>query len=241
MIFNEISKIFIDLVNLNGLPVGVKFLYEETNSNEIEDLDIRLCQAVMLARSGREVLINQNNISCPAAASSLGLKPLPEKLKSGETLQGYGIFRELEVGKKVMQTMPRIEYGKFNYIQIKPLNKFIGEPDVIVIEDEVEKLMWLALAYLNEEGGRLETSTSVLQAVCVDAVVLPYLTRKINMSFGCYGCRDATDIKSGEAIIGFPFSKIGMVVENLKYLASKAIDRSRSKQVYKLFEKRIYG
>lgn len=102
--------------------------------------------------------------------------------------------------------------------------------DNIIIEDEVEKLIWLALVYLNEEGGRLEFSTSIMQAICVDVCVLPCLSGKINMSFGCYGCRDATDVKSGETVIGIPFSKLKVVNENLNYLKSQAIDRSRAKK-----------
>ena len=111
-------------------------------------------------------------------------------------------------------------------------------PDVVTIEDEVEKLMWIALAYLNEKGGRLEFSTSILQAVCVDSVVLPFLSGKINMSFGCYGCRDATDTQPNEAILGFPGSKLEMVIANLEHLNTQAIQRSRAKNVYKAYEKR---
>lgn len=241
MNFKEISQIIISSTGLNSLPVGVRFLYEEIISPEITNIDVRLCQAVMEARLGHSVLVTSENIACPAAGAALGLKPLQDKLKSGETLKGYGIFRELEVGRKVMETMPRIELGRFKSVLVKPLKDFTENPDVIVIEDEVEKLMWIALAYLNEEGGRLNMSTSILQAVCVDAVVLPFLSQKINMSFGCYGCRDATDVKPSEAILGIPFTKLDMMVKNLEFLKSKAIDRSRAKQVYQMFTKRIEG
>jgi len=89
--------------------------------------------------------------------------------------------------------------------------------------------------YLNEEVGRLNMSTRILQAVCVGSVVLPFKSQKINMSFGCYGCRDATDAKPNEAILGIPISKLDMMVENIRYLKLKAIDRARAKQVYQEF------
>ena len=38
---------------------------------------------------------------------------------------------------------------------MKPLAEFSELPDVVIVEDEVEKLMWIALAYLNDKGGRL--------------------------------------------------------------------------------------
>jgi len=86
-----------------------------------------------------------------------------------------------------------------------------------------------------EGGGRLDFSTSILQAICVDSVILPFLSGKINMSFGCYGCRDGRDALPSEGSLGFPGNKLQLVVENLEYLARQAIGRSRSKKVYNAY------
>jgi len=154
-------------------------------------------------------------------------------------LCSYGIFKTKDAAMRVMETMPRLKAGQYPAVEIKPLQDCEEIPDVVVLEDEVEKLMWIALAYLNKAGGRLDFSTSILQAACVNSVVLPFLSEKINMSFGCYGCRDATDAASGEALLAFPGEKLPMVTENLSFLKSQAIDRSRAKNVYKAFAKRI--
>lgn len=237
--YKEINKILTESVRLTSLPVGVKF-YDTIPNNGIKSAeDHRFCQLIMRARNGEELILTKDEISCPAAAAALGFKPLPKNLQDGTMLQGYGIFREKESAVKVMNEMPRLELGEYEAVVAKPLKNWDENPDVIVIEDEVEKLMWIALAYLNDEGGRLNMSTSILQAVCVDSTVLPFKSQKINLSFGCYGCRDATDAKPNEAILGIPSSKIDMVVENIKYLKSKAIDRSRAKQVYQAFAKRV--
>ena len=237
--FEEINKILTESVGLTSLPVGVK-LYDTIPNNGLKSADDhRFCQLIMRARNGEELILTKDEISCPAAAAALGFKPLPKNLQDGTMLQGYGIFRDKNSAVKIMHDMPRLEQGKYEAVVAKPLKDWDENPDVIVIEDEVEKLMWIALAYLNEEGGRLNMSTSILQAVCVDSVVLPFLSQRINMSFGCYGCRDATDAKPNEAILGIPFSKLDMTIENIKYLKSKAIDRSRAKQVYQAFSKRV--
>jgi len=227
-----------EAVGLEYEPVGIKF-YEKALLNGIQKAeDHRMCQLVMRARKGETLVLTKEGISCPAAAAAIGFKPLPKNLQDGSMLQGYGIFRDKEAAVKVMEDMPRLEQGKYEAVVAKPLKDWEEKPDLIVIEDEVEKLMWIALAYLNEEGGRLNMSTSILQAVCVDSIVLPFKSQKIIMSFGCSGCRDATDPKPNEAILGIPFSKLGMTIENIKYLKSKAIDRSRAKQVYQAFSKR---
>ena len=239
--YKIVAETLKEAVGLEYEPVGIKF-YEKTPLNGIQKAeDHRMCQLVMRARKGEKLMLVKEGISCPAAAAALGFKLLPKNLRDGSMLQGYGIFRDKEAAVKVMEDMPRLEQDKYEAVVAKPLKDWEENPDVIVIEDEVEKLMWIALAYLNEEGGRLNMSTSILQAVCVDSVVLPFLSQRINMSFGCYGCRDATDTKPNEAILGIPFPKLDMTIENIKYLKSKAIDRSRAKQVYQAFSKRVEG
>lgn len=235
MEFSEISDKIISIVGLEKFPVGIKFNKDSVHTPLDSQYDYRFCQAVMEAGKGKKVLISESNISCPAAAAAFGLKPLTNQLSNGIALQGYGIFKETEAGQKVMKTMPRLEQKSISSVLVMPLKDYKESPDIVIVEDEVEKLMWLALAYLNEDGGRLEFSSSILQAVCVDACVLPYLSGKINLSFGCYGCRDATDVKKSEAILGFPGNKLEMIVNNLEYLNNKAIDRSRAKNVFKAY------
>ena len=234
----EQAKIIKNAVGLHSEPVGVKF-YKTMPKNGLKEVDDhRFCQLIMRARNGEELILSKDGITCPAAAA-LGFKPLPKNLQDGSMLQGHGIIKKAEAAINVMKQMPRLEHGEYIAVAAKPLSTWEEAPDVVVIEDEVEKLMWIALAYLNEEGGRLDFSTSILQAMCVDSTVLPFKSGKINMSFGCYGCRDATDAQSGEAIIGIPSEKLDMVVENLLYLKSKAIDRSRAKNIFMALEKRV--
>lgn len=99
--------------------------------------------------------------------------------------------------------------------------------------------MWIALAYLNVKGGeRIESSTAILQATCVDATILPYKQDKINLSYGCYGCRDATDIGPDESVLGFPFNAFEKISEYVEYLAMRAILDSRAKNAYILLKKK---
>jgi uncharacterized protein (DUF169 family) len=233
----EYAQILEGTVGLASLPVGVTFV-KTMDADGDPSNDHRLCQAIMEARKGKRVLIHKDNISCPAAAAALGLKPLPKQLQDGTMLCGYGIFKTKDAAIRVMETMPHLKAGQYAAVEVKPLREYEVNPDVVVLEDEVEKLMWVALAYLNEAGGRLDFSTSILQAACVDSVVLPFLSGRINMSFGCYGCRDATDAATSEALLGFPGRKLPMVSDNLIHLKSQAIDRSRAKNVYKAFTKR---
>ena len=228
---NKTSRIE-QILGLETSPVGVKFV-ETGNSvpQNIKNLSgHRYCQALMKARQGEHVLLDGEGISCPAAAAAFGFKPLPEGLKTGKGLVGFGIVEEKDVGKTMFEGMTTLPQGKLKSLYLFPLDTAEIEPDVVVMEDETEKLMWIGLAYLNVKGGqRVESSTAILQATCVDATIIPYMEQKINMSMGCYGCRDATDIGPNETVLGFPFKDFDSIANNLEYLSQKAIPNSRGK------------
>ena len=223
-------------LHLDWEPVGVKF-WPAPAPEPHEDFEkvtgLRYCQGLMLARRGRAVRLESQDISCPAAASAFGFRPLPEGLASGQGLVGFGIAREAAIGKTMFEGMVRLEQGWLGAVDLAPLAAFEELPDVVVVEDRVERLMWLLLAEVNRTGGaRVAADTAVLQATCVDSTLVPFLEKRINFSFGCYGCREATDIEPGEAVIGFPGRWLPALVEEIERLAGRAIPRSRAKQPY---------
>ncbi|MBW1698603.1 MAG: DUF169 domain-containing protein [Deltaproteobacteria bacterium] len=221
------------IVNLSFAAVGVRLLADGSEyPNGAERLEHhRYCQALMKARGGMNVTLDGVGISCPAAASAFGFRPLPPPLQSGKGLVGFGIVSKAEVGQKMFLEMPRLDPGEIQRIHLFPLNRAEYLPDVVVVEDEVEKLMWIVLSYLHAmDGDRVESTTAVLQATCVDATVIPYKQDRLNFSYGCYGCRDATDIGGHETVLGFPGFMLPAIVEHLEFLKNKAIPTSRSKK-----------
>jgi len=126
-----------------------------------------------------------------------------------------------------------LEPGKLQALYLFPLETAEMEPDIVVVEDETEKLMWLVLAEINNgKGARVESETAVLQAACVDATIIPFVKQKFNMSFGCYGCRDATDIGPNETVLGFPFKDFERLSGYIEKLAIQALPNSRGKNAY---------
>jgi uncharacterized protein (DUF169 family) len=229
------------ILGLNSSLVGVKFILDEAEMpSEIEKLSgHRYCQALMKARHGAHVLLNGEGIACPAAAAAFGFKQLPEGLKTGKGLVGFGIVNEESTGKIMFEGMTILPQGKLIALYLFPLETAVIEPDIVVVEDETEKLMWFALANLNITGGkRVETSTAILQATCVDATLIPFVEQKFNMSMGCYGCRDATDICPNETVLGFPFKDFSAIVENIEFLSKKAIPNSRGKNALAMLKRK---
>jgi len=232
--FRGFSSQISDSVQLSRPPVAIKFI---DRLEDFRDIPIaqghRFCQLVMRARQGEVLILTPDSISCPGAAAALGFKPLPPNLEAGQMLKAFGIFMDQDKGARTIRAMPRLELGRYQGIIAAPLSRVDFEPDVVIIEDEVEKLMWIALAWLNRQGGRLDFSTAILQAMCVDCAVIPLTQHRLDMTFGCYGCRDATDMKPGEASLGFPADGLKDLASNLQFLTQKAIPNCRSKGIYK--------
>ena len=229
-----------ELIGLSSYPVGVKFYFdgtEEIPDDAVHVRNHRYCQALMRARRGEHVVLDGEGISCPAAAAAFGFKDLPAGLKSGKGLTGFGITKETETGAEMFRGMTTLEANTLKELYLFPLEDSAISPDVVVVEDTAENLMWIALAYVNLTGGRrIESSTAVLQATCVDATLIPYQQQKLNLSYGCYGCRDATDIHSGEAVLGFPYKDIRKVKEHIAALSEKAMPNSREKNAYTMLK-----
>jgi len=220
-------------LELNGSPVGVRLV--PTGSGLPADVPRlrhhRYCQAVMLARRGGVVVLDGAGLACPAASRVFGFKPLPAQLESGKGLVGFGIVARPEVGARMFERMPRLDAGSLAGLHLFPLDRSPAVPDVVLVEDEIEKLMWITLAYMHAtEGERVTASTAVLQAVCADATVVPFREQRLNLTYGCYGCREATDIARNETLVGFPVSFLARIVTHLEYLGRQAIPTSRSKR-----------
>ena len=223
-------------LHLRWEPVGVK-LWPAPAPELPEGFErvtgLRYCQGLMLARRGRSIRLGPQDLSCPAAASAFGFRPLPSGLASGQGLVGFGIAREPATGKAMFEGMTRLEQGWLGEMDLAPLGAFQELPDVVVVEDQAERLMWLVLANVNRAGGaRVAADTAVLQATCVDSTLVPFLAKRLNFSLGCYGCREATDIEPGETVVGFPGELLPALAEEIAHLAERAIPRSRAKQPY---------
>ena len=225
-----------DILKLESHPVAVKFCKDIPDWNGfVEAKRSRYCQALMRARRGEKVYLTPDEISCPASASALGFRESPEKLASGEMPAAFGLFGSADAAKHTIADMPKIQMGRYKAVAMSPLSLASYFPDVVVIEAKAEQIMWLALASVYNTGGRYNFSTGILQATCVDSTILPFLSGEVNMSFGCYGCREATDMQDDEAIIGIPAGKLEEIAASLSKLSEKAMPRVRSKKVYQMY------
>lgn len=232
MDYKIISDRLKDLLGLKNEAVGLKLLQDNTLiSGYSSDNKYTFCQFIMKAREGNKLLATADNIACANGASALGFIPVPEKLMNGDFLFQLGSFQK-EGAQKIMELMPRFRQNQFAGIALAPLSEVDFDPDIIVLETVPEHLMWLVLATIHQNGGRLEFSSSISNGTCVDTTVVPFLTKKLNVSLGCYGCRNATNIPDENLLTGFPGDQVQDILDNLQMISEKAMPRTREKRAY---------
>jgi len=234
-----ISQNIQEILRLQSPPVAVKIIKKDDPLPNIKlpTQNSRYCQLLMLARQGQTLMLTPEKIACPAAKAALGLGTLAEKISSGDMLCALGLFKNKEAAAKTMRMIPRIQEGSTKAVVAGPLKDFPMDPDVIVVESVPEHIMWLGLARNFKEGGRLSFTSSIFQAECVDVTSVPYLTGEINMTPGCYGCRQATDTPPEHMFIGIPAKLLPEIIESLEALSGKAMNAVREKSVYALYAK----
>lgn len=232
MKYKEMSKKLEDILKMKQSAVGLKLL---ENGSAMPGYDTShkytFCQFIMKAREGNKLLANGDNIACANGASALGFMPVPEKLMSGELLSILGSFQK-EGAQETMALMPRFEQNQYTGIALAPLAEVDFDPDIVILETLPEQVMWLSLATIHQNGGRLQFSTSISNGTCVDMTVVPHLTQKINVSPGCYGCRNATSVPDDHLYAGFPGNQLESIVNALSLISEKAMPRTRQKRAY---------
>ena len=222
MDYKELSKKLSDILKMEQPAVGIKLLKDDDFPEDYHSENkYTFCQFIMRAREGKKMLATKDNIACANGSSALGFRPVPEKLMNGEFLSILGSFKK-KGAQKTMEAMPRFEQDSYKDF----------DPDIIVLETLPEQIMWLSLASIHEEGGRLNFSTSISNGTCVDMTVIPHQTQEMNVSVGCYGCRNATSVPDNHLYAGFPGDQLESIVESLSNINEKAMPRTREKRAY---------
>jgi uncharacterized protein (DUF169 family) len=94
----------------------------------------RYCQALMKARAGERVILEADELACPAAAKAFGVRPLTPALQTGKGLVGFGIVAEPESGAQMFKGMTCLEPGTVARLALCPLAEAPALPDVVVVE-----------------------------------------------------------------------------------------------------------
>ncbi len=229
--FKELQAQIMNDLDLRWQPVAVSLIDKDELLPDVPlpRENLRFCQAMMAARRGASILMPPHKHSCPDGTSIFGMTGVPEKLATGEI---YVLFHKLvnaEAAAQMVAERPTLPEKSMRATYVAPLAKTVREPEVVVFTGTPEQMMWLCMSMSYYTGHRFDFHASGYNSMCVEAVLYPLQTGEPNITFGCYGCRAASDIGEDMMFMGIPTDKLETVAQGLAELSKKAIPHSRMK------------
>lgn len=229
--YAELQRSIMQSLGLRWQPVAVSLIDKDELLPDvpIPPENLRFCQAMMAARRGASILMPPHRHSCPDGTSIFGMTGVPEKLATGEI---YVLFHKVvnaEAAARMVAERPTLPPKSRRATYVAPLAKTVREPEVVVFTGTPEQMMWLSMSMSYYTGHRHDFHASGFNSMCVEAVLLPLTNDEPNITFGCYGCRAATDIGEDMMFMGVPTHLLPMIAQGAAELAKKAIPDSRNK------------
>jgi uncharacterized protein (DUF169 family)/Pyruvate/2-oxoacid:ferredoxin oxidoreductase delta subunit len=217
-------------LTLRWSPVAVRLMRpgEEIPAGVVEPATrIRHCQSITAARRGSSMYIPPRRHACPDGAGIMGLTAMSAKLRSGDLYLLFKKLPNIECARKMIATRPEFPAGSYTATLVAPLEKAAFEPDVVIFTLWPEQAMWLCCSSTYGSGERQVFHTSGYNATCADLTVQVMKSQKMNISFGCYGSRAATDIEDFEVYVSIPYGQLPKLIASLEKLAAKSIPEAR--------------
>jgi len=230
--YREMTKILKEILGLRWEPVALRMMRpgEEKPPGAIEPpMPLRHCQSIIIARRGNSLYLPPRSHACPDGSGILGLVEMSPKLRSGELYLLFKKLPSIETAQKMIASRPEFAPGSYQATLVAPLDKAEFEPDVVIFTLYPEQAMWICCAQTYHSGQRQNFKTSGFNSTCADLIIQPMKTGEMNISFGCYGARAASEINDFELYLSVPAASLEPIVESLQKLGQKSIPEERRK------------
>ena len=159
----------------------------------------------------------------PVGASALGEVALPDKVKAGEFHHNMGLYEDTAAAAKTSGDAhhpPRREHHSHGRL---PLSKATVKPDVVIVVASRNRCSGSYRRHRPSRRGAGCSGHGGGSASCVDSTVIPLMTDRVNISLGCFGCRETSDILPEEMLVGIPWTHFEETVAAIEKMAQGAI------------------
>ena len=189
----ELSRKFRKFFQLPASPVAIKISDKEIRGPRPEAPSL-FCEFVRNAAHGGEpCAIVENDLHNFTARVILG-------------------FTE----PKYVDLYPRVKPARTKSVLVAPLEKMEHEPDVVVAITDPARMMQILQVLHRATRKRLEASmTSGASAIAGEAMALPYMEKRANLTLLCGGARSLVGYEEDELAIGIPFDQFVKLADML--------------------------
>ena len=216
--YGEFSHKLQDILSLKRLPVALKLIRtnEKPEGFKEPEKPIRYCISVYKASEGEMLILPKEKHACLTGANVLGLTELPSNIRSGEAPYRHGLFKSIDVARRAMSEIPRVNIPAVTATLVAPLERMPLNPDVVLLICNPKQAMLIANAFVFEQGGpTVRAGFTGAQALCGYTTAVPYISKQPNFSLGCYGCRLSAKIADEDMYCGIPVEMMGSFIQNL--------------------------
>ena len=174
-----------------------------------------VCQGIGLARRyGWVMAMGAEDMLCPPGAVTLGLLPAKAKFLDG-SFKVPPWVKDQEVRARIMQSMPRLEEGKYSYLVASPLERAGFEPQVILIYGNPAQIARLIQATIWATGESV-TSSSFGALSCAEEITRTILTDRCQYIVAGGGNRLMAGVHDDEISFALPISKAEAIIVGLE-------------------------
>lgn len=215
-------------LRLRTSPIAIKLLKTEEDIPEEairpkKDLGLHLglCQGFAMSRREKATvaMLKEDNW-CYAPVLAFGFAKPPEYF-----LEGHMWFpdriADLEGAKRMAETTPRLEFGKYIGVASAPLKGTNFKPDVVVIYCNPGQLRCLLLA-MKYKAGYQVTCKIDPSGACSESTVPVILSGECHITVPCGGDIKYALAQDDEMIFSLPAEKMGELILGLRNVENAA-------------------
>ena len=222
--FNNYGEELERRLQLKTSPIAIKLLESEKDIPEgairpKRDLGfhLALCQGFAMSRRNKETIamLKEDNW-CYLPVISFGLAEPPDFFLQGNTFFKFFV-EDLEGAKKLVDTFPRLESGKYIGVVSSPLRTANFECDLVVIYCNTNQLRCL-LSGMKYKDGYIVTSNLDPSGACFQCAVPVIQTGECQVTVPCGGDRKHALAQDDEMIFSLPGSRLEDLMLGLRHL-----------------------
>lgn len=160
------------------------------------------CSFLGKARKESAFYISKDEISCPLAKFYLGIEQ-PDLKGLANILVDWDDAISEAIGVDYLKSAIRIKEAK-EYIMYFNYPHQNLEPDVMIKIGSPNEIQIIIQRFSSLTGERVNASLSGIGAACGECTAYPLVTKKVNVSVGCYGSRPGVNLKKEELLLACP-------------------------------------
>jgi uncharacterized protein (DUF169 family) len=212
-----------NILELEGSPVAVAFSREPPSQVPQAIHGITVCMMLQNARYGRTFWASGKKIICGARAH-LGMGQTPVPFIEDFLVRQEKLFHSREAARNLLTNIKKTAPSLGNHVIFSPLENANFTPDVVVFvatPAQISRVLYLDAF----KTGDFDIAHQ--EPLCAGSIAIPATSNRIGISFLDIACRYFGKYRPEEMTVGVPFTRLLLILENIKRSAAGSAKQSK--------------